>query len=163
MEIDVSEYATYLRDINLSIVELANCLKELGDPRETLQIRQDLAYIASGKQPGSGTVCAPLHLLWRRKQRLTLRRAALSWKAEGANCVATKGRFKVTLEPRSKGRWKLHIFYPPKWTLQWVKWSWPLDTAKARALLYLDIFTEEMVQFQIEKGTIKLSSKELDL
>ncbi|WP_426122838.1 hypothetical protein [Pararhizobium sp. PWRC1-1] len=148
-----SEFNKLLADLNWTAVELTDRMMSLGDYREYKTILRGVHRAIEGQVKPSGEMMALLNQMVRVKRRLTRTYAGTVWSTlpDGSK-TAKFDNFTITLLPKSRNRWKVHMTHEGGYSPEWPRWQDGLETAKATALLTLDNAQNTMFEFEEEEA-----------
>ncbi len=135
-----AELKKAMDELGWTPVELADRMMSLGDyrPHRTILRGIHRALLRQIKVPGE--LLALVNQEVRYKRRLKRAYDNLTWTELPDRSLTTRADdFVVTLLPKSKGRWKVHMMHPETgYSPSWPRWQDSLPQAKEMAFLTLD-------------------------
>ncbi|HEY1083570.1 MAG TPA: hypothetical protein VGE29_15020 [Prosthecobacter sp.] len=142
-----------LKELDEAPTELAKRLYRLGDHRSPKVIVRGIQRMMAGETGVSGEMLVIATLLVRERRRLLRQYSDLQWQPLGKESLTTiAGEFKVTLHPQSKGRWKVDLFHIKTGNSpSWQQWPEGLESAKKKALVYMEDAFNEMYDQQLNR------------
>ncbi|TAW50603.1 hypothetical protein [Rhizobium leguminosarum] len=129
-----------LDELGWTPVELADRMTSLGDYRPYKTILRGIHRALANEIKVPGELLALVKLEGHYKRRLKSSYDALNWtKLPDASWTTKTDGFVITLLPKSKGRWKVHMMHVDSgYSPSWPRWQDSLDQAKEMAWMTLD-------------------------
>lgn len=116
---------------------LAKKLERLGDSRAFPTILRSIQRMNSGESRLSGEMLVIANLLLQKKRRRDRWQKTTEWRTEEGDKVAQISEFKVTLEPQTRGRWRVNVRHVDGYSHPWPAWQDNLEAAKKVAYLWV--------------------------
>lgn len=133
------EFKKCLSELGWTPVELADRMMSLGDYRPYKSILRGIHRAVEGQIKISGELMALIKQEVRYKRRLKRTYDNLEWTRLGdGSYTTTVEDFIITLLPKTKGRWKVHMTHSSGFSPSWPRWQDSLQAAKETAFLTLD-------------------------
>lgn len=133
------EFKKCLSELGCTPVELADRMMSLGDYRPYKTILRGIHRAVEGQIKISGELMALIKQEVRYKRRLKRTYDSLEWTKLGDGSYTTSVEdFIITLLPKTKGRWKVHMTHSSGFSPSWPRWQDSLQAAKDTAFLTLD-------------------------
>ncbi len=148
-----TEFKGLLAELQWTAVELADRMMSLGDYREYKTILRSVHRVLEGQVKPSGEMMALLNQMVRVKRRLARTYGNTEWTKlpDGSETAKVEG-FTITLLPKSRKRWKVHMTHESGYSPEWPRWQDDLEAAKATALLTLDTGQNTLFEFEEEEA-----------
>lgn len=128
-------------------------MASLGDSRPYKTILRGIHRALANEIKVPGELLALVKLQGRYKRRLKSTYDALDWKKlpDGSWTTKTDG-FVITLLPKSKGRWKVHMMHVHSgYSPSWPRWQDGLDQAKEMAWMTLDSAINWLAEVELDR------------
>jgi len=143
-----AEFIRFLKELCWTPVELADRMRNLGDYRPHKTILRGINRAVEGEVKVSGELMAFISQAVRFHRRLERTYWQLDWTTLGDNSLTTKIEgFTITLLPKSRGRWQVHLMHETGYSPSWPRWQDSLDAAKAMAFVTLDNGLNDLEEF----------------
>lgn len=149
-----AELKKALEDLGWTPVELADRMMSLGDYRPYRTILRGIHRALANEIKVPGELLALVKLEGHYKHRLKSTYDALEWTRlpDGSWTTKTDG-FIITLLPKSKGRWKVHMTHVDSgYSPSWPRWQDSLDQAKEMAWMTLDNAINWLAEVERERA-----------
>lgn len=128
-----------LKELGWTPVDLAERLMSVGDYRPHKTVLRGIHRAVEGQIKVPGELMAFVKQEVRYKRRLKRAYGGLEWTELGDGSWTTKAEdFIITLLPKTKGRWKVHMTHSSGFSPSWPRWQDSLQAAKDTAFLALD-------------------------
>lgn len=144
-----------LDDLGWTPVELADRMMSLGDYRPYRTILRGIHRALAYEVKVPGELLALVNQEVRYKRRLKRSYDTLTWTELPDRSLTTKvDDFIITLLPKSKRRWKVHMMHPETgYSPSWPRWQDSLQQAKEMAFLTLDNAINWLAEVERERAT----------
>lgn len=144
-----AEFQAQFRELWDSPVELAERMARLGDYRPYSTILRGIQRMLSGETRVSGEMKALVTMMLRQQRRLEQKYVNLSWKPlPGGSYSALVDDFRITLVPKTRGRWLVNLCYKDGYSPPWPRWQDSFDAAKRRALVCVADAIDYLVEIE---------------
>jgi len=128
-----------LDELNWTPAALMDRMRSLGDYRSPATILRGINRALEGQIRPSGELLALVRQAVRFKRRLQRTFEGTTWAELGdGSHTAEVGEFRVTLVPRSKGRWHILVVHENGYCAPYPRWQDTLEAAKHMAFITLD-------------------------
>ncbi len=148
-----------LKELDETLSELAKRMIDLGDHRSFQTILRSLQRMVAGDIGVSGEIRVIVKMLLCRQRRCEKKNNDLVWKTLPNGIVsALKDDFTISLIPQTKRRWLVNLVYTKNgWSPSWPAWQSSLEAAKRKALACLDDAYDQLVEFERERSSLRVS------
>ncbi|WP_312356771.1 hypothetical protein [Agrobacterium sp.] len=150
-----TELKKAMDDLNWTPVELADRMISLGDYRPHRTILRGIHRALANEIKVPGELLALVKLEGHYMRRLKRTHDALDWTQLPDGSWTTKADgFIITLLPKSKGRWKVHMTHVDSgYSPSWPRWQDSLDQAKEMAWMTLDNAINWLAEIEQDRAT----------
>jgi hypothetical protein len=147
------EFNKCLGELGWTPAELADRMMSLGDYRPYKTILRGIHRAVEGQSKISGELMALIRQEVRYKRRLKRTYDSLQWTLLGDGSYTTSVEdFIITLLPKSKGRWKVHMTHSSGFSPSWPRWQENLQAAKETAFLTLDGAVNWLYEYEQQRA-----------
>ncbi|RVH69192.1 hypothetical protein CN198_14095 [Sinorhizobium meliloti] len=148
-----AEFNKALQELGWTPVELADRMISLGDYRPYKSVLRSIHRAVEGQVKISGELMAFIKQEVRYKRRLKRTYDDLEWTRLGDGSYTTTAEdFIITLLPKSKGRWKVHMTHSSGYSPSWPRWQESLQAAKDMAFLTLDSAINWLLEYEQQQA-----------
>jgi len=148
-----------MEELDWSSAGLMDRMVSLGDYRSPATILRGINRALAGEVKPSGELLALVRQAVRFKRRLLRTYESTNWtELEDGSHTAEVDDFRITLVPRTKGRWHVVVVHNNGYSAPYPRWQNTLETAKNIAFITLDnaqdwlhICAEEKARNAVEK------------